>query len=295
MDPSLRPWTGIDALVALADTNSFTRAADRLGISISQVSRAIRQLEDRLHTKLVARTTRRVSLTGAGRLFEQRCRRLIEDREAAFDLMRSSTDDVRGHIRITCSVAFGERSILPLVNGFAAAHPRLSLETQLTDRVLDLAAEGIDLAIRTGGGGDARLGSRWLASRSLHLCAAPAYLQRSGQPQSIYDLHNHRCLLGRAEKWMFVEGGADQSIRPEAHWRCNTGFGVLDAARQGLGICQLPDFYVEEDLARGSLIELLPHCRPRDQDIWAVFPIRNEQNPAVGLLLDHIAEGIGKE
>ena len=295
MDPSLRPWTGIDALVALAETNSFTRAADRLGVSVSHISRAIRQLEEQVQTKLVARTTRRVSLTGAGRLFEQRCRRLIEERESAFDLMRSSTDEVRGHLRITCSVAYGERTILPLINRFALAHPRLSLETQLSDALLDLSAEGIDLAIRTGNSPDARLAARWLASRSLILCAAPAYLERAGPPESLYDLHNHVCLLGRSDHWSFTEDGADHTIRPEANWRCNTGFGVLDAARQGLGICQLPDFYVEEDLTRGSLVELLPINRPRDQDIWAVFPHKSEPHPAIALLLDHIAAGVAKD
>src|SRR6266702_4891751 len=164
----MQSWEGLDAFVAVAETGNFTRAARRLGVSISQVSREINRLEERLGTQLLVRNTRRVALTENGRLFERRCRQLIDDREAAFDSVISGKDAVKGLIRLTGAGAYGERTITPIIGRFLAEHPEISVDIELTNRVLDLVADGMDLAVRIGEITDARRGRSQSGARSLH-------------------------------------------------------------------------------------------------------------------------------
>jgi DNA-binding transcriptional LysR family regulator len=288
----MQSWEGLDAFVAVAETGNFTRAAGRLGISISQVSRAINRLEKRLGTQLVLRNTRRVALTESGRLFEQRCRQLIDDRDAAFDAIASGRDVIKGQIRLTCSVAYGERTITPLIGRFLAEYPQISVEIELTNRVLDLIADGIDLGVRIGDVTDTRLGRIQLGSRSLHVCAAPSYVEHHGAPVTASDINAHACLVGTAQRWQFKTGDREFQVVPEGRWRCNSGFAVLDAAIQGLGICQLPDFYVQHHLQEGTLIELLANERPTAQAIWAVFPKRSQQQSRIAALIAFLQSSI---
>lgn len=282
-------WDGIDSFIAVCETESFSAAAARLGVSTSHVSREVARLEDRLQVRLLYRTTRRVSVTDAGRTFLERCRRLVEERDEAFATISESDGAPRGHLRLTCSIAYGERFIVPLVNRFLLTHPQLSVSIDLTNRMVDLVGEGFDLAVRTGTSlDDSRLIAVRLASRRRHLCAAPAYLERHGVPDSLDDLSRHACLTGTADFWHFSDHGRQVEFRPPGTWRCNSGFAVLDAARQGLGLCQLPDFYVEGDLASGTLVSLLDANRPPDEGIWAVYPHRRHLSPKVSLLVDYL-------
>lgn len=288
-------WDGIDSFIAVCETESFSGAATRLGVSTSHISREVARLEDRLQVRLLYRTTRRVSVTDAGRTFLERCRRLVEEREEAFAAVSESDGAPRGHLRLTCSIAYGERFIVPLVNRFLLTHPQLSVSIDLTNRLVDLVGEGFDLAVRTGTSlDDSRLIAVRLASRRRYLCAAPAYLEQVGAPVSLDDLPRHRCLTGTADLWHFDDQGRQVSFRPVGSWRCNSGFAVLDAARQGLGLCQLPDFYVETDLATGTLVSLLDRHRPPDEGIWAVYPHRRHLSPKVSLLVDYLKHHVGR-
>ncbi|OYQ35610.1 LysR family transcriptional regulator [Niveispirillum lacus] len=288
-------WDGIDSFIAVCETESFSAAATRLGVSTSHVSREVARLEDRLQVRLLYRTTRRVSVTDAGRTFLERCRRLVEEREEAFAAVSESDGAPRGHLRLTCSIAYGERFIVPLVNRFLLSHPQLSVSIDLTNRLVDLVGEGFDLAVRTGASlNDSRLIAVQLTSRRRYLCAAPAYLEQVGAPVSLDDLARHECLTGTAELWHFDDHGQQVSFRPAGNWRCNSGFAVLDAARQGLGLCQLPDFYVETDLAAGTLVSLLDQHRPPDEGIWAVYPHRRHLSPKVSLLVDYLKHHVGR-
>ncbi len=287
-------WEGIDCFVAVADTSSFTRAASQLGISISQVSREVSRLEARLGAQLLKRTTRRVSLTETGRLFEQRCRRLIAERDDAFDALTANDREVKGHLRLTCPVAYGERQIIPLINRFMADFPAISIHVELSNSVLDILSEGFDLAIRIDEAPDRRLARTLLASRTLYCCAAPDYLRRRGVPSSLSELDLHDALQGSARHWHFMSNGHEQLITPRSRWRCNSGFAVVEAALDGLGICQLPDFYVASHLGSGALIEILQSHRPRDQEIMAVYPVRSRQPVAVTSLIDFIRSGLAE-
>lgn len=288
-------WDGIDSFIAVCETESFSAAAARLGVSTSHISREVARLEDRLQVRLLYRTTRRVSVTDAGRTFLERCRRLVEEREEAFAAVSESDGAPRGHLRLTCSIAYGERFIVPLVNRFLLAHPQLSVSIDLTNRLVDLVGEGFDLAVRTGASlDDSRLIAVRLASRRRYLCASPSYLERHGAPVGLDDLSHHQCLTGTADLWHFDDQERQVSFRPIGSWRCNSGFAVLDAARQGLGLCQLPDFYVETDLVSGTLISLLDQHRPPDEGIWAVYPHRRHLSPKVSLLVDYLKSHVGR-
>jgi DNA-binding transcriptional LysR family regulator len=286
-------WDGIDEFVATAEAESFSQAARRLGLSTSGVSREVARLEERLQTRLLYRTTRRVSLTDAGRAFLARCRGLIHDRDEALAAVGEEDGEVKGLLRMTCSSAYGERYVVPAVNAFALAHPKLSLHIELDDTVRDIVSEGFDLAIRFGRLTDSRLIAKRLASRTRRLCASPAYLASAGTPRTIADLETHAGVLGAADTWPFREGEREIAFKPQGRFRCNSGQAVLDATLQGLGVCQLPNFYVDPAIADGRLVPLLEEANPADEGVWAVYPHLRLLPAKVRLLVEHLEEELG--
>lgn len=288
-------WDGIDEFTAVAEQASFSAAAKRLGLSTSAVSREIARLEDRLQTRLLNRTTRRVELTDAGRDFLGRCRRLIDERDEALAAVQPDDHAPRGLLRMTCSVSYGERFIAPAVNAFARTHPEVRIELDLDNRLRDLVGDGYDLAIRFGHLTDSRLMARRLASRRLILCASPDYLARRGAPRDLSEITSHDGLIGSSEHWRFTESGRETTIRPSGRWRCNSGAAVVDAALQGLGLCQLPEFYVAEALRSGALVELLADQRPPDEGVWAVHPHPRHVPPRVRLMIDWLAQALARQ
>lgn len=279
-------WDGIDEFTAVAEQASFSAAAKRLGLSTSAVSREIARLEDRLQTRLLHRTTRRVELTDAGREFLSRCRRLIDERDEALAAIQPDDHAPRGLLRLTCSVSYGERFIAPAVNAFARQYPELRIDLDLDNRLRDLVGDGYDLAIRFGHLTDSRLMARRLASRSLILCASPEYLARRGAPRDLSEITSHDTLSGTAQQWRFTEAGREISLTPLSRWRCNSGTAVMDAALQGLGLCQLPDFYVRDALVEGRLVSLLDDQRPPDEGVWAVHPHPRHVPPKVRAMIE---------
>jgi DNA-binding transcriptional LysR family regulator len=287
-------WDGIDEFMAVCDAGSFSQAARRLNVSTSHVSREVARLEDRLQSRLFYRTTRRVTLTDAGTAFAEQFRRIIEQRDEAFATVAETEGEPRGYIRITCSTAYGEHFIAPLITRFVAEHPKVSIHLDLTNQLIDIIATGFDLAIRTGDLADARLAGTRIGGRRLLCCASPAYLTGSGMPDSISDLGNHACLIGSTESWQFVEGSAPRTIRPRGRLRCNNGFAIARAAIAGLGICQLPEFYVEPHIASGALVRLLPGNEPAEQIIWAAHPIREGSQATLRLLIGFLTDNLGE-
>jgi DNA-binding transcriptional LysR family regulator len=288
-------WDGIDEFVAVARTQSFSQAAKRLKRSTSQVSRDVARLEDRLGARLLYRTTRQVSLTDAGAQFLEGCLRMLEARDEAVRSVRADSEALQGHLRVTCSVAYGERFIVPLVNSFMALHPRLSVEIELTDQTLDLAGGAIDLAVRTGVLKSSGLIATRMTSRTRVLCAAPAYLDGHEAPADIEDLRRHACLIGAADVWAFERSGRPVHFRPTGRWRCNNGSAVLDATLSGLGVCQLPDFYVAQAIRAERLVRLLPTFEPADEGVWGVYVSRKLLPPKVTRLIEHLRSGLNCE
>ncbi|GLK87959.1 LysR substrate-binding domain-containing protein [Pseudomonas turukhanskensis] len=285
-------WDGLDEFVAVAECGQFTAAAQRLGLSSSQVSRQIARLEETLQTRLFYRSTRRVALTEAGQTFLQHCQRLQDAREEALRAVGDLGSEPKGLLRMTCAVAYGERFIVPLVTQFMSRHPLLKVDIELSNRTLDLVQDGIDLAIRLGRLQDSRLVATRLAPRRMYVCAAPGYLQRYGRPHSLSELSQHNCLIGSSDHWAFQQDGRELSQRVHGNWRCNSGQAVLDAALQGLGLCQLPDYYVQEHLGSGALVSVLEKHQAPNTAVWALYPQQRHLSPKVRQLVDHLKAGL---
>ena len=287
-------WEGVTEFVAVAETESFTQAAKRLGISTAQVSRQVSALEARLATKLFHRTTRKVSVTETGQIYFQHCRQVLDGLEEAERTITNFQSAPRGKLRITAPVTYGEKTIAPLVNDFVLRYPELELELNLTNRTLDLVAEGYDLAVRMGTLESSTLMARRLATRSQYVCASPQYLASHGTPHSLSELENHNCLQGNQDHWRFQENNKAKSLRIKGNITCGSGWALLDAASKGVGIVQLPDYYVQPHLDSGQLVALLTQYQQPDEGIWAVYPHNRHLSPKVRFLLDHLTQSLGK-
>ena len=285
-------WDGIAEFVAVVESGSFTAAAQRLGVSVAQVSRQINALEKRLNSQLLYRTTRKISITEAGNLYYQDCRHLIDALEQAENSLADLQTTPRGKLKITAPLAFGEESILPLINSFLKKYPQLQIEVVLTNRKLNLIDEGIDIAIRLGQLDNLDMRVRQLAQRQSYTCASPDYLSQYGTPHSLGELKQHNCLLGTLEHWRFQENGREQIIQVSGNLRCNSGRALQDAALKGIGIVQLPDMYVGELLKSGELLPVLNSFKPAIEGIWGLYPGSRSSSVKVQLLLDYLAENL---
>lgn len=277
-------WDGVDEFVAVARAASFTAGARSFGASVTHMSRTVARLEGRLGAQLFNRTTRSVYLTETGRIFFDRCQRLVDEREDAIAGI-ASQGAPSGNLRVTCSYALGEQFIAPLIREFALQHPALSVELDLDNGIVDIVSRDYDLAVRTGHLEDSRLIATRVAQRELVTVASRHYLSSRGEPYNVADLVSHDCLVGSSQKWHFRRG---QTYRPRGRWRCNSGSTVVEACLAGMGICQLPAFYVYKHLSDGRLQELLREEKPEDEPIWAVYPTRRHLSPKVSGLVSLI-------
>lgn len=278
-------WDGIDEFIAVATTRSFTRAAQAIGMSPTHVSRSIIALEQRVQAQLFHRTTRTVRLTDTGRIFFERCERIAQERDEAIALI-GEKGEPQGELRVTCSTAMGERFVTQIIRRFAMPHTKLNVTIDLSNRVVDLVAEGYDLGIRTGVISDPRLIAVRVASRRLYTCAAPSYLAQAGAPKSVAELANHRCIVGTSATWHFSDGAEEQLHHPKGRFRCNNGQAVIEACISGLGICQLPDFYILPYLEQGVVVGVLEDLQPDDEPIWAAYPQRRHLLPKIQRVID---------
>lgn len=283
-------WDGIEEFVAVTESGSFTAAADKLGMSIAQVSRQIKAREARMNTRLLNRTTRKVGLTEEGQVFYQHCRQILDALAGAENALDDLQSSPTGALRMTAPVSFGEQYVAPLINDFACQHPKLRIDLRLTNQRLDLMDEGLDLALRLGPLEDSRVIARKLCERTPIVCAAPDYLARAGQPHSLGELAQHNCLLGTLEYWRFSDNGRARTIRVNGSLRCNSGPSLVDAARKGLGLIQLPDYYLRRELTQGLLVPLLQNYAPEREGIWALYPPTRRLSPKVRLLVHHLEE-----
>lgn len=283
---------------AVVDASSFVAAADSLGMSKAAVSRYVSELEQRLGVRLMHRTTRKLSLTPEGEVFLARCRDILASIESSEAEISTRSVTASGLLKVSVPVSFGIRHLAPLWSEFLSDHPQVTLDVQLADRVIDLVDEGFDLAVRIARLPDSSLISRQLASTRLVLCAAPSYLKRRGTPAHPSELAQHDVLgyslMAMGDQWQFTgpEGPLSVKVRPRM-WT-NNGDSCVAAALQGSGIQLQPTFLIDDELASGQLVEILPQFRSVELGIYAVYPSRKFVLPKVRAMVEFLANELGQ-
>ena len=280
------------AFTTVVEAGSFVRAAELLEVSKTAVSRLVADLEARLGTRLLHRTTRKLSLTPEGEVFLERCRRLLQDLEEAEAELSAHAGEAVGQLRINVPVTFGLLHLAPLWPAFMAMHPKVALDVTLADRVVDLVDEGYDLAVRIARLQTSSLVSRQLTSTRLVLCASPEYLQRHGAPEHPADIARHAVisytLLSTGDQWEFDGPQGPVSVKVSPRMRTNSGDTCCAAALQHQGIVLQPTFLVSPHLASGALVEILPQYRAMELGVYAVYPSRKHLTPKVRVLIDFL-------
>jgi DNA-binding transcriptional LysR family regulator len=266
------------SFVAVVEAGSFVGAADALGLSKAAVSRQVGELERRLGTRLLHRTTRRLSLTDDGQLFHARAKEVLAAIDEAESEITSRSGEPSGLLRINAPLTFGVLHLAPLWGRFADAHPKVSLEIDLSDRIVDLVEEGYDLAVRITNLPSSQLVSRQLAKSRMVLCASPDYLARHGVPAHPRDLAAHRVISysywSTRDEWSFTGPDGEVRVRTQPRIHANNGDTCRAAALDHQGIILQPDFLVGDDLRQGTLVELLPDYASLTIGIHAVYPTR---------------------
>lgn len=286
-------WQGIEEAVAIRFTGSFTAAARHLNISTSQISRVIANLEDKLQTPIFVRTTRSLRITDAGKALIDQFEDLICKRR---DILASAQGGgtIRGRLRVTCPLSFGESFVSPILQKFSKDFPGLEISLDCFNRVVDLINENYDLGVRTGDVDDERLIRTKLASRRISTAASPAFLDKFGTPASPVELSSWSCIASASPVWSFMAEGKLITLRPKGRWRTNSEASAAEAALNGLGIIQMPDDQIENALATGRLVRILDAYKPLEQIIWAVYPRQSHLEPKVRQLLDRLRQGLEK-
>ena len=284
----------LSAFVEVARRQSFAQAARALERHVSAVSRAVAGLENRLGVRLLQRTTRRVTLSDAGRDYFKRCETLLAEFDGADAEVRDRAAALRGKLRVSAATGAGQSVIAPIVPRFLAAHPLLTLDLQLTNRYVDLVEEGYDLALRVGAlAADSRLVVRRLLPTRRILLASDAYLERRGSPRNPQELRAHACLVldigGRPQLWALGRARTHAVIDVDGPLRSNNAFVLLRACRDGLGVSLLPETVARDDLRRGGLHRVLPGWVSAEEGIYAVYPSARFIPAKVRAFVDFVA------
>ena len=278
----------------VVESGSFARAAEHLSLSTTAISKHVADLEAHLQTRLLNRTTRKLSLTESGQAFYGRCVQLLHDLEEAEQEAAGASGTPRGSLRLTCPVNFGVREIAPAIAEFSTQFPDLKFDVQLSDRVVDLVEEGFDLAIRIGRPGSDNLVARRLGNTRLILCASPLYLQKHGTPNTPEDLAYHNCFTyeysqPRAQWRLYDEEGREHLVQVAGSMHSNNGDLLAEAAAQGGGVVLQPTFIVDRHLQSGALVPLLPDFTGALLPIYALYPSRKHLSAKVRVFVDYLA------
>jgi DNA-binding transcriptional LysR family regulator len=286
-------FQSLRAFAKVVEAGSFARAADRLDLSVSAVSRQVADLEAHLGARLLNRTTRRISLTESGQAFYERCVQLLADLEEAEESVTASAAVPRGTLRLTASISFGVRYLAAAVAEFGARNPQLRFDIELSDRAVDLVDEGIDLAIRIGDIGSQAVIARRIGVAQLICCAAPSYLAHRAPPRTPEDLREHACLTyayaSGGNLWPFADAdGSVRKVEVESGTHANNGAMLAALAVAGAGITQAPDFIVAPDVRAGRLVALLADYASPAIPINAAYPSRRHLSAKVRAFVDYL-------
>jgi len=291
-------FANIEALVAVVESGSFIAAGERLGVAKSMVSRRISQLESHLGSRLLHRTTRRLSLTEAGRNFYQRAVQILAELDEAEQSVAAETSELRGAIKLAAPITFGLRHLAGAITDFLDIHPAIELNLDLNDRNINLIEEGFDLAVRIGELQDSTLVARRLGISRAVTCASRVYLDRHGEPAHPGGLRRHTGLqysnLGYRQHWQYeTPKGETVFGQPQIRIRANNGEALACAAVAGLGITTGPTFILGGYLREGSLVSILNDYRRPAVGIYALYPPGRMLPRRIRVFSDFLAGRIG--
>lgn len=267
----------VQLYLRVVETGSFSRAAGEFGITQPTATKAVAATEKRLGARLLHRSTRGVTPTEVGQLYYERCKTIAREIDEADNLATLLQSGVGGTLRVSSSVAFGRRVLVPLMMRYMAAHPEVSVDLSFDDRYVDLVEQGVDVAIRMGRLADSSLGARWLGRNPWVMVASPAYLAAHGVPREPADLARHDCLVyssvqGDARWALTPPGGAEVSVPVKGPLRSNNLSAVLAAARDGLGLAVLPWYVARESVLEQRLRPVMAQHALPAQEVHAVYP-----------------------
>jgi DNA-binding transcriptional LysR family regulator len=293
----------LESFVAVVTRGSLTAAAQVEGVAPAIMGRRLDALEERLGVKLLLRTTRRITLTHEGSAFLEDCQRLLADLANAEASVSAGGIKASGHLRITAPAGFGRRRVAPLVPKFRELHPEVTISLNLSDRVVDIAGEAFDCAVRVGDMPDSSLVSVRLADNRRLCVATPAYIDRHGKPQNPQDLARFDCLTlssdaSQTRGWAFSVGPADARevihFKPVGPLDCSDGQVLHDWCLAGYGIAWRSTWEVEAEIAAGALVVLLDEFSAPPNGIYAVFPQRKHLPLRVRLWIDFLKQHYGR-
>lgn len=291
-------YAGVVAFITVATEGSFARAADRLGVGRSAVSRSVQKLEAQLGARLFSRTTRSTSLTSEGEVFFDNCRPGVERILQALEEMRDLREGPpRGQLRIRASHGFGRKVLAPLMIRFRQQYPEVAIELLLDDRSDDLAMDRVDLAFRDGRLDDSQIIAKQIIPMQLLVCASPEYARQHGLPSSLDELASHACINrrlpnGRLQAWEFRQHGRAHSLTLPADIVLNDDDLSLRAVLDGQGLAQLPAYQVCEGLRTGSLVSCLGQYAPDDRGHYLCYLSRRQQPKRIRVFIDFITQQV---
>ena len=269
-------FTAMTYFVHIVERGSLSAAARELGKTLPALSRSLRALENRLGARLLTRTTRAISLTEFGQQYYEHCRRILRDIEEAESLASEAGRVAQGLVRVTAPLLLGRLHVAPLAAPFLAAHPRVQIDLHLTDSIVAMVDDGIDLSIRVGDLQDSSLVAIPLGYIGRVLCAAPRYWAAHGKPAHPQDIKQHQCLtfrgLQQERGWLFNVAGEERYWPIHTAFYCNDGSAVISVACDGGGIAQMMSYQVAADIATGKLSSVLDEFAPHPLPVHAVYP-----------------------
>jgi DNA-binding transcriptional LysR family regulator len=281
----------------VAELGSFAGAARVLDMSNPSVTRHVADLETHLQARLFNRSTRRMSLTGTGVIYLERCKQVLHDVDEATLAASTSTLNPAGTLRVSAPVSFAVNHMGRFLHEYSQRFPKVNLEISLSDRMVDLVEDGYDLVIRIGRIKDSSLIARKIATARMIVCAAQSYIEKHGEPQKPQDLEQHACLnysyLMTRDIWQFFYQGTQHSVRIKGAMQSNSGGLLREAAIAGMGIIMQPTFIIGDALRDGKLRVILPGYEAKKLDIYAIYPSRDHLSSKVRTFVDHLIERFG--
>ena len=291
-------YAGVVAFITVVHEGSFAKAAERLGIGRSAISRSVQKLESQLDTRLFLRTTRSTSLTDEGELFYENCKpgveRIVQSIEEMRDL-RSGTP--RGLLRVSATPGFGRKVVAPLLRGFREKYPEIKIDLLLDENQTDFIAGRIDVSFRNGRMDDSQVVAKQLVPMQMLVCGSPDYVQKHGMPQAVADLARHRCInlllgTGRACEWEFKVNGIEHKLLPQASASYNDTDLILQAVLDGEGLAQMAGYQICDHLRAGRLVACLSSCAPNDRGHYVCYLSRHHLPRRIRVFIDYMTQHI---